>query len=139
MSTQLHHFSDASEGGYSTVSYLRMENSQGDVHCAFVMGKSCVAPLKQVTLPRLELTAATCTVAVKVNKQIQRELDVPIHRTYYWTDSTTVLQYIQNESTRFHTFVANRLQMIRESSTPRNGTMWTQLKIQLMTVLELCL
>ncbi|XP_072051190.1 uncharacterized protein [Amphiura filiformis] len=57
-SVQLHHFSDASEIGYGMVSYLRFTNQRDDVHCALVLSKSRVAPLKQVTIPRLELTAA---------------------------------------------------------------------------------
>ena len=58
-SAQLHHFADASEDGYGTVTYLLLHNSHHQVHCAFVMGKSRVAPLKPVTIPRMELTAAT--------------------------------------------------------------------------------
>jgi hypothetical protein len=114
MTTQLLHFSDASQSGYGTVSYIRMVNSIGDIHCAFVMGKSRVAPLKQVSIPRLELTAAT--VAVRVNNMIHKELEIPINETVFWTDSMTVLRYICNESTRFHTFVANRVALIRDGS-----------------------
>ena len=115
-SIQLHHFCDASEIGYGTVSYLRLENDDGDKHCAFVMSKSRVAPMKQVTIPRLELTAAT--VAVRVNNMIMKELDMPIDKTFYWTDSMSVLKYINNESRRFQTFVANRVAIIRDSSDP---------------------
>jgi hypothetical protein len=76
-------------------------------HSSLVMGKARVAPLKTVTVPRLELTAAT--LAVKVDKQIREELDIPIDRVIFWTDSTIVLRYIANTSKRFQTFVANRL------------------------------
>ena len=58
----LHHFSDASETGYSQASYLRMINKNGDVQCYFIFGKSGVAPVKYVSIPRLELTAATLSV-----------------------------------------------------------------------------
>ena len=112
--THLHHFCDASEVGYGTVSYLRLENEDGDKHCSFVMSKSRVAPMKQVTIPRLELTAAA--VAVRVNNMIQKELDLTINHIFFWTDSTTVLKYISNESTRFNTFVSNRLSVIRDGS-----------------------
>lgn len=43
---QFHHFCDASERGYGTVSYLRLVNAQRKVHVSFIMGKSRVAPLK---------------------------------------------------------------------------------------------
>ena len=115
-SLQLHHFSDASQVGYGTVSYLRLEDILGNVSCSLLMAKSRVAPLKQVSIPRLELTAAV--VATRVNKMLLRELTLPIDETYYWTDSMTVLRYIRNESARFHTFVANRVSVIREESNP---------------------
>nr|XP_006819071.1 PREDICTED: uncharacterized protein LOC102802192 [Saccoglossus kowalevskii] len=62
----------------------------------------------------MELTAAT--VAVRLNKRLQEELDYPIENTYFWTDSTSVLRYLSNETTRFHTFVANRMTVIHEGS-----------------------
>lgn len=72
-SAQLHHFADACEIGYSTVSYLLLENTEHQIHCSFIMGKARVAPLKSVTITRMELTAAT--VAVRVNKMMQAELE----------------------------------------------------------------
>ena len=44
-----------------------------------------MAPVKTVTVPRLELTAAT--LAVEVDKQIREELDLLINRVIFWTDS----------------------------------------------------
>ena len=61
-SSQLHHFSDASEMGLGSVSYLRLANVQGDIHCNFLCAKSRVAPLKTITIPRLELSAAGISV-----------------------------------------------------------------------------
>ena len=58
-SSQLNHFSDASEDGCGSVSYLRLVNEEGKLHCAFLFGKSRVTPLKAVTILRLELSAAT--------------------------------------------------------------------------------
>ncbi|XP_028410467.1 uncharacterized protein LOC114533081 [Dendronephthya gigantea] len=75
-SIELHHFADASSEGYGTASYLRYQDIDRRTHCSLVMRKSRVAPLKTVTIPRLELTAAT--LAVKVDKQIREELDLQI-------------------------------------------------------------
>ena len=116
VSRQIHSFSDASSTGYDQVSYLRMENERGDVHCAFLIGKARVAPVKTMTIPRLELTAAT--VSVRVVEMIARELDEPVNSRHFWTDSTTVLKYISNEKKRFQVFVANRLQTIRDATNP---------------------
>ena len=115
VSRQIHSFSDASSTGYGQVSYLRMENERGDVHCAFFIGKARVAPVKTMTIPRLELTAAT--VSVRVVEMIARELDEPVNSRHFWTDSTTVLKYI-NEKKRFQVFVANRVQTIRDTTNP---------------------
>ena len=57
VSTQLHTFSDASHMD-AVVSYLRFVNSKGRIHCAFFLGKARLTSMKQVTIPRLELTAA---------------------------------------------------------------------------------
>ncbi|XP_038565592.1 uncharacterized protein LOC119896177 [Micropterus salmoides] len=110
---ELHHFSDASQTGYGTVSYLRLESTD-NVHVSFITGKARVAPLKQLTIPRLELAAAV--LAVRVNTMLLKELQLPLQRSVFWTDSTTVLKYIFNETKRFHTYVANRVSTIREST-----------------------
>ncbi|XP_077865904.1 uncharacterized protein LOC144353154 [Saccoglossus kowalevskii] len=112
---ELHHFSDASESGYGAVSYIRIINHSNEVNCALLMSKARVAPLKQITIPRMELTAAT--VAIRLDKMLRRELDVVVDNSYFWTDSKTVLRYIMNKATRFHTFVANRLAVIHGGST----------------------
>lgn len=64
MTVELHHFADASTEGYGTASYLRLTGSNDNVHCTLIMGKSRVAPLKTVRVPRLELTAAVLAVKV---------------------------------------------------------------------------
>ena len=113
---QLHHFSDTSQRGYRAVSYLRLVDHNKNIHCSFVIGKSRVAPTKTVSIPRLELSAAV--VSIKLNSIIHAELEYAIHSTTYWTDSTSVLQYIRNQSRRFQTFVANRVAMIQDVSEP---------------------
>jgi len=112
---QIHNFSDASQDGYGVVSYLLLTNDRGEKHVSFLMGKSRVAPLKQITIPRMELTAAM--VAVKIDRMLKEELEVPLMESVFWTDSTTVLKYIVNDALRFKTFVANRVSFIREATT----------------------
>jgi hypothetical protein len=112
--TQLHHFADASDLGYGIVSYVRTINGNDQVHCSLLHSKARVAPLKKTTTPRMELTAAT--IAVKLNRKLQQELDIHVDEVFYWTDSMAVLRYIFNKTTRFHTFVANRIAIIHEGS-----------------------
>ena len=110
--TELHHFSDASTKGYGQCSYLWQENDKGQVHCSFVIGKARVTPLKSVTVPRLELTAAV--VSAKIGEQLRKELHIGEIDEVFWTDSKVVLGYIANNSKRFHIFVANRVQQIQD-------------------------
>ena len=73
------------------------------------MSKARVVPLKRITIPRLELSAAT--VSVRLDKMIKRELELAVDRSFLWTDST-------NSHTRFHTFVTNRLSQIHDCPSP---------------------
>ncbi|XP_058481739.1 uncharacterized protein LOC131457006 [Solea solea] len=114
---ELHHFSDASTYGYGQCSYLRYVNEDEGVHCALVMGKSRVAPIKVTTIPRLELTAAVVSVAA--SNTLKEELGLADIDEYFWTDSKVVLGYINNEARRFHTFVSNRVQKIHLSTAPQ--------------------
>ena len=116
-SCQLHLFSDASEAAYGAATYLRMVSSSGDVHCSFVMGKARLSPLKPVTIPRMELS--TAVLSTRSDRMIQEEIEYRIDNSVFWTDSTCVLRYVENDEKRYETFVANRVSAIREQSLPR--------------------
>ena len=113
---QTHHFSDASTKGYGQCSYLRLKDVSHNIHCSLVCGKSRVMPLKPVTTPRLELQAAV--TAVKISQQLHRELDFNDAQEFFWSDSKVALGYIANDSRRFHIFVANRVHLIQEATSP---------------------
>lgn len=102
-----HHFCDASQYAYGVVSYLRVQDSSGRVYCSFLTSKSRLAPMKAISIPRLELSAAV--LAVKVEESLISELDIPLGKSTFWTDSMLVLQYINNCHKRFKVFVANRV------------------------------
>ena len=111
----LYNYSDASEKGYGTVTYLRSVNEENKIHCALVLAKSRVTPLKVVSIPRLELTAAT--LAVRVGRCLKEELEIENLKEKYLTDSKVTLGYINNEARRFKTFVANRVQTIHDNTS----------------------
>lgn len=64
----------------------------------------------------MELTVATVAVGVDKMMQAELELEVPLEPSMFWTDSTSVLKCINNETARFHTFIANRITAIRAAS-----------------------
>ncbi|XP_054755511.2 uncharacterized protein LOC129261477 [Lytechinus pictus] len=70
-----------------------------------------------MTIPRLELTAAT--VSAKMSTFLRKELTVAKPQEFFWTDSQVVLGYIRNEARRFHVFVANRVQQIHDETNPK--------------------
>jgi len=113
---ELHHFADASSAGYDTVSYLRVVGPDGTMFYSFVLGKSRLAPLKKVSILRLEFTAAT--MAARVDSMLRSEMDKTVTNSVFWTDSLVVLFMIRNIKTRFPVFVANRLAQIEEMSEP---------------------
>lgn len=112
----IHVFGDASEAGYGAVAYLRCQNSDQLVYCSILLAKSRLAPLKKVTVPRLELAAAKLCVTIR--NIIKSELDMRFCEEHYWTDSTIVLQCLNNNEKRFQRYVANRVEFIRDHSTP---------------------
>ena len=116
ISRQLHIFCDASESAFGAVAYIRQVYQSGYIHCALVMSKSRVAPLKTLSIVRLETQAAV--LAVRLAACVRKELTVEVHAIVYWSDSQVVLSYIANDSKRFHTFIANRVAEIRDASEP---------------------
>jgi len=79
------------------------------------MGKSRVTPIRQITIPRLELMAAM--VASNVQSHVTAALEVPLKRTVIWKDSMITLGYIRNTRARYKMFVANRLSTIHDLSS----------------------
>ena len=118
-SCHLHLFADASQVAYGAVVYVRFESANNQVHCSFLTAKSRLAHVKPMTIPRLELSAAV--LAVRIDGALREELELTIDKSVFWSDSTSVLQYIINQDKWFRTFVANRLAVIRDGSQP---TQW---------------
>ena len=88
------------------------------VQCFFLFGKSRVVPLKAISVPRLELSAAA--VSVRQNRIIKEELEMPLNcESAFWSDSMSVLRYVKKKSTPFHMFVANRV--ARKGNGNENG------------------
>lgn len=81
VSSQLHHFSDAAETGYGSVTYLRQVNARNEINCALMIAKSRVTLLKQVSIPRLELSAAV--VSTRLDQIMKKELTNPLESSTF--------------------------------------------------------
>ena len=79
------------------------------------MAKSRLAPLKAITIPRMELSAAV--LATRMDRMIKQEVNMVVHSSTFWTDSNCILRYIENKEKRFQIFVANRVSAILDQST----------------------
>ena len=113
--TELHVFCDASEIGYGAVAYAWRIPVDKVPYSVLLFCKSRVAPIKSVSIPRLELSAAV--LGIKIGEVIKKALPDTFSEICYWTDSMIVRYYVQNTSTRFSTFVANRLAVVHQFST----------------------
>ncbi|GFU82826.1 uncharacterized protein TNCV_266231 [Trichonephila clavipes] len=110
--TELHGFSDSSEKAYGAPLYLRFINTSGQISVRFLCSKSKVAPLKSITIPRLELCGA-----VLLSKLLKSTIDafkVSICQIYLWIDCSIVLTWIKKPLAQFKTFVRNQVNIIQE-------------------------
>ncbi|GFY67898.1 integrase catalytic domain-containing protein [Trichonephila inaurata madagascariensis] len=91
---QLHCFSDASKKAHGTVAYLRIVDD-GNIISSFVASKGRVAPLKTLSIPRLELMGAF--LSARLRDKIATALTLPVSR-FYWTDSSITYYWIKEDS-----------------------------------------
>ncbi|KAL3979043.1 ATP-binding cassette, subfamily B (MDR/TAP), member 9 [Sarotherodon galilaeus] len=110
----LHVFCDASERAYGSVAYLRTDQGEGKVQVAFLAARSRVAPKKQLSIPRLELCGAL--TGAQLASVLKKELTLDIQDVGFWTDSTTVLNWLHSDSCRYKVFVGTRVAEVQELS-----------------------
>ena len=109
---QMHGFCDASERAYGACIYLRSMDDRGNCQVTLVCSKSRVAPLKPLTIPRLELCAAL--LLANLYAATKQSLSFNYNKVNFWSDSTITLQWIKTEPHVLKTFVSNRVAKIQE-------------------------
>ena len=109
----LHIFSDSSQLAYGAVAYIRCETSNG-TKCAFLMSKSRVAPIKEQTLPRLELLGAL--LGAKLSNYLCKTVlhKLQPSRTVLWSDSQIALAWISRSKPLREGFIRHRVQLVKE-------------------------
>ena len=118
VSMQLHGFSDASEVAYAGVVYLRMVDTTHRIHVPLVLSKTKVAPIRCLTIPRLELCGAHLLAGLL--HHVKDVLGIPPDSVFAWTDSMVVLGWLVGNPRRFKTFVGNRISEIMELVPPHH-------------------
>lgn len=113
----LHTFVDASKDGYAAVCYLRLLKGN-KVTCSLVGSKTRVAPLKITSVPRLELMAAL--IGARYSKYICDNHEIKISKKIFWSDSKTVLSWINSDHRKYSQFVAFRITEILELTSTKD-------------------
>lgn len=122
---KLHVFVDASEQAFAAVAYWRI-TCGARVQLMFICGKTRCAPLKLLTIPRLELQAAV--LGARLRKTVLERHDVNVKSSTLWTDSRTVVSCIKSDHRQYKPFVAHRVSEILES-TQENDWYWVPTKL----------
>ncbi|XP_046420682.1 uncharacterized protein LOC124179877 [Neodiprion fabricii] len=115
----LHCFCDASKRAYAAAIYVVTPSGQ-TFSSKLLVSKSKVAPIKVISIPKLELCAAA--LLVKFLLYILKHLKRNPFRIFCWSDSKVVLAWLLSHPSRWKTFIANRVSFIT-SSLPAD-TQW---------------
>ncbi|XP_024876689.1 uncharacterized protein LOC112457724, partial [Temnothorax curvispinosus] len=113
----LHGFCDASQRAYGACLYVRTKTGQHKYKSVLLCSKSRVAPLKAVSLPRLELSAAL--LLAQLIDKVKASFSISNANITLWSDSTISLNWISSPSRKWLPFVANRVGEIQRLTEPR--------------------
>lgn len=109
---ELHGFCDASQLAFGACIYLKGYDESGSCAINLVCSKARVAPVRTITIPRLELCGAV--LLSELFEKVKSALNIQLDKCFFWTDSTIVLAWLRSSSSQFKTFIANRVSTIQQ-------------------------
>ncbi|GFW78831.1 uncharacterized protein TNCV_4262511 [Trichonephila clavipes] len=109
---EIHGFADASKRSYSAAVYCKSKNLKSETLVRLITSKLRVAPIKSLTIPRLELCDAV--LLAKLVKGVVAASQLETAELYLWSDSMIVLEWLRKEPMDLKTFVQNRVAKIQE-------------------------
>lgn len=114
-SINLHGYADASSQAYCSAVYVQVESGE---HCfsRLISAKTKVAPIKQISIPKLELLA--CRLLVELMNSVCNALKdiVFIEQVVYWSDSEVALAWINGVGKKWGLWIQNRVDQIHQLS-----------------------
>ena len=111
-------FSDASTQAYAASVYIKYK-FQNQIKVRLLISKSRVAPMKKITIPRLELLGAI--FLARLMSSVKRFLiEWKFNNITYYTDSMNVLCWIKGKDKDWSRFLKNRLIEICSLSSPED-------------------
>jgi len=113
LGVEIHGFANASIRAYATVVYIRILTTMTEVHTHLLVAKTKVAPIKTVSIPRLELNALVLlSRLIHWTVNSLHSASIPC---YEWTDSSVALAWLSQHPSKWKTYVANRVSEIQET------------------------
>ena len=109
-------FSDASNEAFGACASVRWRAESNEYDTRFIAAKSIVAPLKPLTVPRLDLQAAVMTT--RLYQSIAEESRLQFQKVVLFSDSNIVLSWIRSQAREFKPFVSARVAEIQSNSDP---------------------
>jgi len=117
-------FGDGSQQAFCTLAYARWKLNDGGYSCRLISGKTRVAPIKKISVPRIELLGALASVRLATNIEEALGHNLTFKKRNFFTDSTAVLGMVKGDSVAFQEFVGTRVGEIKSKSDTEEEWFW---------------